>query len=221
MSKPQLGYWKIRGLASNLRYQLAYQGVDYEMVEYEQGDDHNVEAWTSVKYTLGMEFPNLPYLIDGDFKMSETIPIHKYIADKWNPELCGKDAQTKAHANMLGNVLNEIKNAVTGPCYGSGDIEAIKKEIAEGAKLQKVVEFLGGKKFLTGDDVTWVDFYFVEMIELMSKQHEGLFEKYPTLKTYRESVFALPKLAEYLASDSCKEKTYAFNNKSAKLNYAS
>ena len=33
--KPVLGYWKIRGLASNLRYQLAYQGIDYDMVEYE------------------------------------------------------------------------------------------------------------------------------------------------------------------------------------------
>ena len=33
--KPVLGYWKIRGLAANLRYQLAYQGIDYDMVEYE------------------------------------------------------------------------------------------------------------------------------------------------------------------------------------------
>ena len=49
MSKPQFGYWKIRGLASNIRYQLAYQGVEYEMVEYEQADDFNVESWTSVK----------------------------------------------------------------------------------------------------------------------------------------------------------------------------
>ena len=189
------------------------------MVEYEQGDDMNIEAWKSVKFTLGMEFPNLPYLIDGDFKMSETIPIHKYIADKWMPEVAGKTAETKAHANMMGNILNELKNKITWPCYGSGDAAEVKANADAG--LPKVVEFLGSKKFLTGDDVTWVDFYFVEMIELLSKQDEGLFDKYPTLKTYKESVFGLPKVAEYLASESCKEKTYTFNNKSAKLQYQS
>ena len=32
--KPTIGYWKIRGLAANIRYQLAYMGVDYDSVEY-------------------------------------------------------------------------------------------------------------------------------------------------------------------------------------------
>ena len=32
---PILGYWKIRGLGANIRYQLAYLGVEYELVEYE------------------------------------------------------------------------------------------------------------------------------------------------------------------------------------------
>ena len=46
-TKPTLGYWKIRGLCSNLRYQLAYCGVEYNMVEYEQGDgpDFSREPW--------------------------------------------------------------------------------------------------------------------------------------------------------------------------------
>ena len=35
MSKPQLGYWKIRGLASMVRYILRYANVDYEDVMYE------------------------------------------------------------------------------------------------------------------------------------------------------------------------------------------
>ena len=125
MSKPQFGYWKIRGLASNVRYQLAYQGIDYDMVEYEQTDDLSNEAWTSVKFTLGFDFPNLPYFIDGDFKMTETMPIHKYIADKWTPELLGKDAQTRATVNMVANVLSDLKGSVTMGCYTNGDLEAL------------------------------------------------------------------------------------------------
>jgi len=102
MAKPIVGYWKIRGLASGIRYQLAYQGVEYEQVQYEQGDapDFSNEAWLAVKPTLGFAFPNLPYFIDGDLKLTETIAINQYIADKWNPELLGKDPQTRAQINM-------------------------------------------------------------------------------------------------------------------------
>ena len=152
------------------------------MVEYEQGDDLNREAWTSVKFTLGMDFPNLPYFIDGDFKMSETMPIHQFIADKWMPELLGKDAQTRATVNMIANVIGDLKNAVTRPCYTTGNIEEITGKMEE--MLPKIVGFLGNNKFLTGDAVTWVDFYFVEVVELMSKHSADLFTKYPTLKTY-------------------------------------
>lgn len=77
-SKPILGYWKIRGLASNIRYQLIYCGVDFEMLEYEQGDapDFSNQTWLDAKYKLGLKFPNLPFFIDGDFSLTETMAIH-------------------------------------------------------------------------------------------------------------------------------------------------
>ena len=96
----KIGYWKIRGLASGIRYQLAYSGVkDYEMVEYEQGDapDFNSECWFGVKHSLGLAFPNLPYLFDGDHSMTETAAIHIYLADKYKPELLGTNPQERAH----------------------------------------------------------------------------------------------------------------------------
>ena len=37
---------------------------------------------TQVKHTIGMDYPNLPYLIDGDVKMSESLAMLKYIARK-------------------------------------------------------------------------------------------------------------------------------------------
>ena len=64
--KIQLGYWKIRGLAQPIRYLLEYIEHPYEDVMYEQGDAPNfsIECWTSVKNNLGLDFPNMPYLID-------------------------------------------------------------------------------------------------------------------------------------------------------------
>ena len=97
-SKPTLGYWKIRGLATALRLQMAYEGVQYDMVEYEQGEgpDFSRAEWLDKKFTLGLDFPNLPYFIDGDLQFTETMAMHKYIADKWQPDVLGKTPADKA-----------------------------------------------------------------------------------------------------------------------------
>ena len=34
------------------------------------------QKWLDDKFTIGMDFPNLPYLEDNGFKMSETLAIH-------------------------------------------------------------------------------------------------------------------------------------------------
>ena len=37
-----------------------------------------------------MDFPNLPYLIDGEVKLSESWAIAKYIARKYGKQLLGE-----------------------------------------------------------------------------------------------------------------------------------
>ena len=86
-SKPTLGDWAIRGLGQQIRYELAYAGVEFNDVTYEQGGepDFSRQSWLDVKFTLGLDFPNLPYFIDGDYSMTESAAIMKYIAKKWAP----------------------------------------------------------------------------------------------------------------------------------------
>ena len=103
MSKPQLGYWKIRGLASMIRYILRYANVDFEDVLYEMSPapEWSKACWFDVKFSLGLDFPNLPYFVDGDFKLTETLAIIKYCCKKWAPELLGETAEEYANAEML------------------------------------------------------------------------------------------------------------------------
>ena len=81
----------------------------------------------SVKPTLGLEFPNLPYFIDGDFKMTETLAIHHYIADKWCPDLLGATPEERARITMACGPVTSFKMSTTMPCYMSGNVDDIKK----------------------------------------------------------------------------------------------
>jgi hypothetical protein len=79
LPKVKLCYWKIRGLAQNARLLLAYFGVEFEDYHYTSSDKWFLED----KLHLGLDFPNLPYLIDGEFNITESGAIYRYIIKKW------------------------------------------------------------------------------------------------------------------------------------------
>lgn len=62
-----LGYWDIRGLADSIRLLLVNNNVNFEDKRYSNPDDW----FKKDKFNLGLDFPNLPYLIDGDVKLTQ------------------------------------------------------------------------------------------------------------------------------------------------------
>uniref|UniRef100_A0A8C6D395 glutathione transferase n=1 Tax=Moschus moschiferus TaxID=68415 RepID=A0A8C6D395_MOSMO len=46
--------------------------------------DYDRSQWLNEKYKLGLDFPNLPYLIDGTHKLTQSNAILRYIARKHN-----------------------------------------------------------------------------------------------------------------------------------------
>lgn len=217
-TKPTLGYWAIRGLVANLKYQLAYQGVDYNLIQYGK---EGVPQWhEEVKPKMkgeGMDFPNLPYFIDGDVKISETLAIHHYIAAKWKPELLGgSDPATQSKMKMLDFIIYDFKMKVTMPQYQSDD----KSKVVEAYQqiLPNILDFMGDHKFLTGDTPTYHDFYFFEAFQSSAFLTEGkIYEEYPKLKQYHDNMKNLPGLKEYL--ETCEEREMMFNGAPyAKLN---
>lgn len=70
---PVLGYWDLRGLTSSIRNLLHYKEVEFVDKLYKIGPapEYDNSQWLSDKPTLDVHFPNLPYYIDGDVKLSQ------------------------------------------------------------------------------------------------------------------------------------------------------
>ena len=117
---------------------------------------------------------------------------------------------------MAAGIITDLKGAITMPCYTTGDRATITMNLLE--KVKPLVAFLADKQFLVGDNVTYIDFVFFELIDFMTFISQGqLFQQFEILEAYHTRVKNLPKLKEYYADDErCIKRP--FNNKIAKLN---
>ena len=74
----ELHYWKIRGLGEPIRMMLEYLGVNYEN-KYKT----SFEDWFQEKIKSDIELVNLPYLVDGEVKLTQSYAIMRYLARKY------------------------------------------------------------------------------------------------------------------------------------------
>ena len=93
------------------RMALHYAGVEYQNDVY--GPGHL--DWLATKFTLGMDFPNLPYYFDGEIKLTQSLAILRFIGKKHN--LGGQNALEDAKIDMLIEHINDIKRSLVGIIY--------------------------------------------------------------------------------------------------------
>ncbi|GIX96608.1 glutathione S-transferase Mu 1 [Caerostris darwini] len=168
MGKPLLGYWDLRGLAEPIRYLLHYVKVDFEDKRYQFTQD----GWQKDKFALGLDFPNLPYYMEGDVKLTQSTAILRHLARKH-----GLDDFENAKAEFIKNIP---------------------------AQLKLWEKFIGDHKFLTGDNLTYVDFIAYDVFDFYRLFHEGILSEFPILEDYQARIRSLPQLQEYLKSSTYK-----------------
>ena len=85
-------------------------------------------------------------------------------------------------------------------------------------KLEPFSKFLGDKKFLFGDKVTYADLYLTEFLCLVEAIDEGvgLSTKLPNISTLRKTVEELPEIHEFINSERCEK--LIFNGNEAHIN---
>merc|ERR1711988_1800433 len=75
------------------------------------------------KFSFGLDFPNLPYYIDGDIKLTQSNAILRYIARK--NDMLGKDDTERAMVDMMAEQSMDFRNGWVRLCYNP-DFENLK-----------------------------------------------------------------------------------------------
>jgi len=196
---PILGYWNLRGLGQPIRLLLAYSGTDYEDKRYNIGPapEYDQTEWLNDKQSLGLDFPNLPYYLDGDLKLSQSVAILRHIARK--TKLDGQTDEERLRVDLVEQQLVDINNAIVRICYDP-NFETLKVDWLKNLPqtLDLLSKFIGDRPFLAGESVTYVDFFAYEVLDKIKALAAEEFAKVDNLTKYVERVESLPQVANYL-----------------------
>uniref|UniRef100_A0A8D2D0M6 Glutathione S-transferase n=1 Tax=Sciurus vulgaris TaxID=55149 RepID=A0A8D2D0M6_SCIVU len=197
-----LGYWDIRGLTNPIRLLLEYTDSSYEEKRYTMGDapDYDRSQWLDEKFKLGLDFPNLPYLIDGVHRITQSNAILCYIARKHN--LCGETEEEKIRVDMLENQAMDTRMQLAMVCY-SPDFEKKKPEFLETLpeKMKLYSQFLGKRPWFAGDKITFVDFITYDVLDQHRVFEPKCLEAFPNLKDFMSRFEGLKKISAYTKSN--------------------
>ncbi|XP_049621791.1 glutathione S-transferase Mu 2-like [Suncus etruscus] len=196
-----LGYWDLRGLAHAIRLLLEYTDSKYEEKKYRMGDapDYDRSHWLDEKFKLGLDFPNLPYLIDGPHRITQSNAILRYLARKQN--LCGKTEEEQIHGDILENQIMDTFMQMARMCY-SPDFEKLKPDYLKGLPdtVKQYSQFLGKKTWFLGDKLTYVDFLAYDLFDKLRMFEPTCLNAFPNLQDYMTRFEGLPKISAYMKS---------------------
>ncbi|KAI1306061.1 Glutathione S-transferase Mu 3 [Halotydeus destructor] len=195
---PLLAYWNVR---SSIRNLLNHVGVEFEDKRYNLRPNFDKSEYHDEKHTLGLDFPNLPYYIDGDVKLSQSIAILRYIARQHG--LDGVTNEEKARIDLVEQQLVDYRSAGITFFY-SPKHDELAGAYREGlpAKLKALSDFLGDRKWLSGDNLSYADFLAYEFLDTHKLFEPGCLDSFPNLVKYVTQFEALPNVAKYMKSDS-------------------
>jgi len=206
MGKLVLGYWNIHGLASPIRFLLELAGAEYEEELYtiEKKD----EWFEGKKESLGLLYPNLPYIVDGDVKMTEHLAIMRYIARKYN--LAPTTEQEIIVSDQTESFVFDIRFRFYRTAYNTDNYEASKVEFLELAnkKLPYLNNLLANNEYVVGDRLTYVDVVVYDFLLLMRAFEPELISKNANLARFIDTIQKLPKMNDYMNSNRWVKRTF-------------
>jgi len=202
----------------------ADNGVDleYQVVDLMTGE-HLKDAYSTINPSRAV-----PVLEEGDFRLSESSAILKYLADKIDSAAYPKDLKKRAKVNEMMDWLNTgfyrdfgygLVYTQIFPHHKRRSDEAQAGAIQWGKEKTKAwlqildQQLLGsGKKYLCGDEITIADYLGAGMLSLGELIHCDL-KAYPNVARWYDTMKARPNWDEvnktfYGFVGALKDKTF-------------
>jgi len=197
-----LGYWNIRGIGQPIRLVMAYAEAELQEKRYNYGPppEFDRSEWVNEKFSLGLEFPNLPYFIDGDTKITQSLAILRHVARIHKVD--GTTEDEKIRIDIAEQQLNDMRMGLVGMCY-SPDFEKLKPGYLKALpdQLAAVSKFLGERKWIAGDTFSYADIMLYEMVDQHNILSHGVTKDYANLDAHAKRFEALPTIEKYMKSD--------------------
>jgi glutathione S-transferase len=214
-TKPTLGYWDARGLAEPIRYLLKYAGIEFNDKRYEFGEGTTIQDiesirknWTQIKLTLGLDFPNLPFYIDGNVKLTQSLAIIRYLARKFG--LFATDEKSLTRQDLVEQQIQDMRmNFVWDLLLKKDEYEKNKVIFLEETlpklelQLELLSKFLGDNEWLVGK-LYYVDFLAYETLDWLRQFSPENMQKFANLTQYLKRFESLPAISAYINSSEFK-----------------
>lgn len=185
--------------AQYARLILASVGAEWEDKLYTCGPppEFDRSQWLNDKPNLGLDFPNLPYLIDGDVRISQSMAIIRYLGRKYG--LDGKTEKEKIRIDLAEQQLVDYRS---GHPFYNPNFDTIKEDYKASLpdKLAALSKFLGTNEFFAGTNNSYVDFFAYEWLDLQRTFIPGVLDNYANLVAFMKRIEELPKIKDYMAS---------------------
>ena len=196
-----LGYWNIRGRGNVVRNLLHYCNVPYEQKFYTK----RAEWFNGDKYNVGLDFPNLPYIVDGDVKIAETTALLHYIAIKGNQKkLLGESDIDQVKVSEAISTINDLRMAIRNVCFTKGDFRKDFEELVTKGPAKTLLtnfeKIFEKRDWVTGS-LTIADFWFSEQVDVLLEIDSSKLDPYPNILRAHKKFVELPQVKEYRQSD--------------------
>lgn len=197
----QFGYFNLQGRGQVARLLMAYTKTQYKEVTYTFAEIGN---WLlNDKINLNLDFPSLPYLIDGKLNLTQSKAIELYIIHraKMSSSLLGKNHKEQALIANIDGVLKDVFNALIG-IFFTGEFEDERKRVFAmiEQKLHYLNEYIGLKGHFL-DRVTYVDFVVTVVYSYLQLFYPYEYSKWANIHRVAHYINGLPEIVEYYSKN--------------------
>jgi glutathione S-transferase len=215
-----LGYWGIRGLAQPIRFLLVCAQEPFSELRLGvfgdgtlMGKTEEEQDWESVRVTLQVPFPNLPFLIDEGttppVKLTQSNAILRYLGRRF--DFYGDSESEKTEIDVLQDEAYDFRNEIIKTAYAP---QAEYLAAYDTFKKQTLPRYLNGfeaylaerehPEFFVGRRLSLVDFVLYELLWQTTQMVPGAITAANRSELYAfiQHFEAIPQISTYMQCDT-------------------